>query len=234
MAEIFLDVEPRQESGKSKVKDLRDQGFIPGVVYGGAKLTQPIKIGHKQLLQLIHQHRLESVVINLRIAEEKKQKPRPCIIKELQYDPVTGDVLHVDFNEISLTKLIRVNVPIIATGQPLGVKQEGGTLEHIMWEVEVECLPTEIPREIQVDVSQLKIGDAIHVRDIAFSNQVKVLADPEASVLSVTAAVKEEVAPPLEGEEKLEPEVIKEKKEMPAEGEEPEAKPQKAQKQEEK
>lgn len=223
MEELFLEVEPRKELGRSKVSDLRESGFIPAVVYAQGKESLPVRVSHKALLGLVHQHRLESAVVNLTIKDDKKNKPRPCLIKEIQYDPVHGDIIHVDFNEISLTKAIRVNVPVVAKGEPIGVKQEGGSLEHILWEVEVECLPTDIPKEIAVDVSPLKIGDSIHIRDITFPSGVKVLNDTGAIVLSVAAPMKEEVpVEAVEGAETQEPEVIKEKKEVPAEGEEQE------------
>jgi large subunit ribosomal protein L25 len=219
MEEIILEIQPRDELGKNKVKGLRGKGFIPAVIYAEGKKSQAIKVSHRQLWQLIHQHRLESMVINLKIQDDQKQKGRSCLIKEIQYDPVKGDIIHVDFNEISLTKVIKVNVPVVAKAEPIGAKQEGGSLEHILWEIEVECLPTDIPKGIEVDVSQLKIGDAIHIKDITFPPNIKVLNAPEAIVFSVTAPIKEEVvAPAVEGEEKQEPEVIKEKKETPAEG----------------
>ncbi|MCX5702678.1 MAG: 50S ribosomal protein L25 [Candidatus Omnitrophica bacterium] len=226
MEEIFLDVQLREEVGRGKVKDLRDKGFIPAVIYGLEKDSQAVKIAHRQLIRLVHQHRIENVIINLRIQDDKKQKAKSCLIKEIQYDPVHSDILHVDFNEISLTKVIKVNVPVVAKGEPAGVKQEGGSLEHNLWELEVECLPTEIPKDFEVDVSLLKIGDAIHVKDITFPPNIKVLTSLEAIVLSVAEPIKEEVAvAPVEGEEKQEPEVIKEKKEVPAEeGEEEEEK----------
>jgi large subunit ribosomal protein L25 len=223
MEEIYLEVEPRDELGKGKVKDLRQQGFIPAVIYGRTKESQAIKVPHRQFLRLLHQHRLENTMINLKLhkgtaAASTTAKARPCLIKEIQYDPVKGDIIHVDFNEISLTEVIKVSVPLVAKGEPIGVKQEGGSLEHILWEVEVECLPTDIPAQITVDVSALKIGDDIHIKDISFPPKVKVLNDPEAVVLSVAAPIKEEVVvQPVEGEETPEPEVIKEKKEVPAE-----------------
>ncbi len=221
MEEIILEIQPREEIGKSKVKDLREKGFIPAVVYAAGKKSQPIKVSHRQLWQLIHQHRLESIVINLKIPDDKKQKGRACLIKEIQYDPVKGDIVHVDFNEISLTKVIKVNVPVVAKGESIGVKQEGGSLEQILWEIEVECLPTDIPKDIEVDVGLLKLGDAIHIKDITFSSNIKILNVPEAIIFSVTAPLKEEVAAAaVEGEEKQEPEVIKEKKEVAAEGKE--------------
>lgn len=219
MEEIFLEAKLREETGRSKVKQLRKDGFIPAVVYAEGRDSQAVKVSHHELLQLLHQHRLESMVINLKIKEDKKQKSRPCLIKDIQYEPVKGDILHIDFNEISLTKVIKVNVPVVAKGEPAGVKQEGGSLEHILWEIEIECLPTEIPKEFEVDVGALKIGDSIHIKEIKFPPQIKVLNDPEAMVLSVVAPIKVEevVVPPAEGEVPAEPEVIKEKKEMPPE-----------------
>ncbi|MDD2680170.1 MAG: 50S ribosomal protein L25 [Candidatus Omnitrophica bacterium] len=221
MEELFLDAEIREETGRGKVKALKDKGFIPAVVYAEGKSALALKLSHRQLVQLVHHHRIEGVVINLNIKEDKKQKSRPCLIKEIQHDPVHGEIIHVDFNQISLTKEIKVNIPVVAKGEPIGVKQEGGSLEHILWEIEVECLPTNIPKDIEIDVTQLKMGESIHVKDIVVPQGVKVLNDPGAIVLSVAAPMKEEVpVEAVEGEAAQEPEVIKEKKEVPAEGEE--------------
>ncbi|MCX5706540.1 MAG: 50S ribosomal protein L25 [Candidatus Omnitrophica bacterium] len=221
MEEIFLDAEVREEIGRGKVKDIRDKGFIPAIIYAEGKDALALKLSHRQLVQLVHHHRIEGVVINVNIKDDKKNKSRPCLIKEIQYHPVHGEIIHVDFNQISLTKAIKVNVPVVAKGEPIGVKLEGGALEHILWEIEVECLPTSIPKDIEVDVAQLKMGDSIHVKDITVPVGVKILNDPEAIILSVAAPMKEEVpVEAVEGEEKQEPEVIKEKKEVPpAEGE---------------
>jgi large subunit ribosomal protein L25 len=219
MEDIFLDVEPREELGKGKVKDLREKGFIPGVVYAEGKDSLSVKVSHSLLLKLIHQHRIEGILINVKIKDDKKRSLRSCLIKEIQYDPVHGDIIHVDFNEISLTKVIKVNVPVVTVGEAVGVKQEGGSLEHILWEVEVECLPTDIPKDIGVDVGPLKIGDSIYIKDLSVPPGVKILNDLQAIVLTVSAPMKEEVVvAPVEGEEKQEPEVIKEKKEVPIEG----------------
>jgi large subunit ribosomal protein L25 len=226
MDEIILAAQSREELGRGKVKDLRDKGFIPAVVYTGGKEALPLKVSHSELIKLVHQqHRIEGVIINLKVEADTKHKSRPCLIKEIQYDPVHGDIVHVDFNEISLTKAIKVSVPIVAKGEPIGVKQEGGSLEHILWEVEIECLPTSIPKEIEVDISNLKLKDSIHIKDINFPAGIKVLTDPSSIVLTVAEPMKEEVPVAAEeGEVKQEPEVIKEKKEVPAEGEEAEAK----------
>jgi len=235
MEELFLDAEVREEIGRGKIKGLKDKGFIPAVVYAEGKSALALKLSHRQLIQLVHHHRIEGVVINLNIKDDKKQKSRPCLIKEIQHDPVHGEILHVDFNQISLTKAIKVNVPVAAKGEPLGVKQEGGSLEHILWEIEVECLPTSIPKDIEVDVTNLKMGESIYIKDIVLPQGVKVLNDPGAIILTVAAPMKEEVpVEAVEGEEKLEPEVIKEKKEVPAEGAAEEGKEAKEEKKEKK
>ncbi len=221
MEEIILEAELREEIGRISLTDLRKKGFIPAVVYADGKESYPIKVGHRALLRLVHEHHVENAVINLKVKDDKKKKTRSCLIKEIQYDPVKSDILHVDFNEISLTKAIKVNVPVAVKGESVGVKQEGGSLEHILWEIEVECLPTDIPKHFEIDISALKIGDSIHVKDLAAPSNIKVLNDPESIILSVSAPMKEEApAEALEGEEKKEPEVIKEKKEEPAEGKE--------------
>ena len=216
MEEIFLEAELRDGSGRAKAKDLRDNGYLPAVVYFRGKSALSIKISRSTLLKLVHQHRFESTIINLKIKNDKKTQGRPCLVKEIQYDPVGEDIIHLDFNEISLTESIKVNVPVETKGEAVGVKQEGGSLEHLLWEVEVECLPTNIPKNIEVDISSLKMGEAIYIKDIVFPQGVKPLNDPAAIILHVVAPMKEEVpAEVVEGEVKQEPEVIKEKKEIP-------------------
>ncbi|MFA5362450.1 MAG: 50S ribosomal protein L25 [Candidatus Omnitrophota bacterium] len=220
MEEIFLEVDPRQEVGRGKVKDLREQGFIPGVVYSGGKEAVSVKLARRKFMQLLHEHRLENMIINVKVKGDDKEKGRPCMIKEMQHDPVHEHILHIDFVEVSLTKVIKVNVPVMTKGESAGVKQEGGSLEHILWEIEVECLPTKIPQNVEIDISKLKIGDSVFIKDIGFPPEVKVLNDPDAIVLTISAPMKvEEPAEVAEGEEKKEPEVIKEKKETAEEGE---------------
>jgi large subunit ribosomal protein L25 len=171
----------------------------------------------KDLVEVLHTKAGSNVIITLKVqSEEKALKDKTVIVKELQHDPVRGSILHVDFGEISLTDTLKVNVPIVAKGDPVGVKQEGGVLEHIMWEVQVECLPTDIPEKIECDVSALKIGDAIFVKQLAVPEGVKILNDPELIAMIVKPPhiekPKEEVV-----EEVAEPELIREKKEKEAE-----------------
>ncbi len=219
MAEIILEAQIRENKGKGKVKAIRDDGFTPAVIYGEGKESFAIQVSSRELIQLVHRHRLENAIINLKIKDDKKAKSRACLVKEIQHDPVHGNIVHVDFNEISLTKEIKINVPVVAKGEAVGVKQEGGSLEFVMWEIEVECLPTAIPAEIEVDVTNLKMGDAIHIKDIKLPAGVKPLSDPDSTVVHVVAPMKEEVPVEegLEGEAAKEPEVIKEKKEVPGE-----------------
>ncbi len=219
MEEINLTVQARKETGRSKAKSLRLGGFIPGIVYGEGKKSQPIHVDRKTFLRLLKSQKGENVVINLSVAsEDKKSKEIPVIIKELQHNPVTDELIHIDFNQISLTKEIKVKVPIVAKGEPIGVKQDGGSLAHLLWDLEIECLPTQIPANIEVEVSNLKIGDAVHIKDLSLPKGIKVLHDPDLVVLSVAPPVKEVVAEEaaVEGAP-TEPEVIKEKKEVPAE-----------------
>lgn len=208
MEKINLKAKLRDELGKEAVKKLRAQGLIPAVVYKG-KNSLNIKVPSKDFLEVIHTKAGENVVVNLQI--ESKKPSRTAIIKETQYHPVRGDILHVDFNEISLTEVLTVKVPIAVKGEAQGIK-EGGVLEHALWEIEVECLPTQIPENVPVDVSPLKIGDSILVKDLHLPGGVKVLSDPETTVVSlaVPRVEEEEVAKPEE--EAVEPEVIMEKK----------------------
>lgn len=218
MEEISLEAELREQRGRAAVKDLKESGYLPAVVYSHGKDALSLQISRSALLKLVHQHHLETSIINLKIKNDKKAA-RPCLIKEIQYNPVGENIVHLDFNEISLTEAIKVNIPIETRGEAVGVKQEGGSLEHLLWEIEVECLPTNIPKNIEVDISPLKMGEAVYVKDLVFSPGVKPLHDPAAVVLHIVAPMKEEApAEAVEGEVKEEPEVIKEKKEVPAEG----------------
>ena len=128
MEEIVLEAELREGKGRANSKDLRESGYLPAVVYFHGNDALSVKVSRSLLLKLVHQHRLESVIINLKIKDDKKAKGRSCLVKEIQYDPVREDIIHIDFNEISLTEAIKVNVPISTKGEAIGVKQEGGSL----------------------------------------------------------------------------------------------------------
>lgn len=215
MEQVKLEAEIREEKGDGPVGRLRQSGFIPAVVYKDGEALS-IKVSKRGLEKALHTSKGENVIVALTIA---KAKSKTAIIKEVQHDPIKEDVLHVDFQEISLTETLRVNVTVAPKGEAIGVKQDGGILQHIMWEVEVECLPTQIPEKLEVEVSSLKIGDSVSVKDLIVPKGIKVITDPELRVMSVEPPMKEEaleVATPAEG---AEPEVMKEKKEVPEEGE---------------
>ncbi|MFA5388710.1 MAG: 50S ribosomal protein L25 [Candidatus Omnitrophota bacterium] len=213
----------REEKGKEKNKRLRATGLVPGVVYRKGEPSLSLKIDSKSLAKTLHTDAGENVIIKLFVEGDKKKKERIVVIKELQKDPVKDILVHVDLNEISLTETLKVKVPLMAKGEAIGVKQEGGVLQHVMWEVEVECLPTNIPDKIDADVTNLAIGGTISLKDIPAPEGVKILGDPESIVFSVehVKTVEEAVAAPAAEGEASEPELIREKKEKEeAEGEE--------------
>ncbi len=208
MEKVILNAEVRKETGKTKVKDLRKKDLIPAVVYRSGKECVNLKIKVRDLFKALHTSAGENVLLTLKVKDDKK-KERPCLIKELQRDPVKENIMHVDFNEISLTEKIEVKVPVHSHGEAEGAVKDGGVLEHILWEIEVECLPTNIPEKIEVEVSPMKIGDTVYVKDLNIPPGVKVLSDPELTVLSVVPPAKEEVVEEVPGEEAdAEPEVI--------------------------
>lgn len=219
MEKIVLKAETREGSGKAKAKDLRKKDIIPAVVYKGGKEALKLQVTSGDLNEILHTRAGENVIVTLKISGESKGKDKTVLIKEIQREPIRGLILHVDFNEISLTDTLKVNVPLASHGEPVGVKSDGGTLEHVMWELQVECLPTNIPEKIEVEVSDLKIGDAIYVKNITAPEGVKILTDPELIALIVkppkVEAPKEEVA----GETAAEPELIRKKKEVEEEAE---------------
>ncbi len=238
MERIKLDAQIREEVRKNKVKKLRKLDFVPACLYKEGKETKNIKVDKKSLSEVLHTKAGENVIVDLLLSDEKTKNARPVMIKEVQYHPIKSEILHVDFNEISLTKSIEIKVPIVTKGDPEAVTKEDGTIEHVMWEIEVECLPTNIPEQIEVQVGELKIGDKIHVKDLSVPPGVKILSDPEQTVLSAEPPHVEEVAEevPEEGEEGTEPEVIKKGKKEEEEGEaaEGEKAPPKAEKTQEK
>lgn len=213
MEKVILKVGTREGSGKKDAKDLRARKLIPSVVYKDGKDALKLQLAEADLAEVLHTKAGENVIVTLRIADgDSKAKDKTVVIKEIQREPVKGRILHIDFNEILLTETLKVDVPLAAHGEPEG-KKDGGTLEHIMWELQVECLPTNIPEKIEVDVSKLKIGDAIHVKDIAVPEGVKVLVDPELIAMIVKPPKAEPPKEEVEAEAVAEPELIRKKKE---------------------
>jgi large subunit ribosomal protein L25 len=229
MKTIALKAWTRDACGKEISKKMREEGFIPAVVYGKAKKSLIIKVSKKDLLKILGTQAGENVLLDLKIEDAKKEGTQhTAMIKEIQYHPVNAEPLHIDFYKISLKDKIKVKVPIHTKGEAAGVKQDGGILEHILWELEIECLPTQIPEKIDIDVNALKIGDSIFVKDLSMpSADIKVLSDAEQIVVSCAAPAKEEEIKPEEAAaaETAEPEVIKQKKPLEEGAQEAEAKP---------
>jgi large subunit ribosomal protein L25 len=210
MAEATLQVQARTERGKQGAKHLRNQGFVPGVLYGPGEQPSLLSIQLKDFLHLLHT-RGRNVVVDLAVGDKKRKIK--AFIYEIQHDPISGDIIHVDLKHISLKEKINVTIPIRLSGIPIGVKNEGGILEHLMHSIEITCLPTEIPDAITLDVSQLHTGGVIHVKDLPLE---KLEANSAAEhIVAHVVAPKLHVAEEEKPEEvaTAEPEVIGGKKE---------------------
>ena len=203
-----LNVTRRRECGTRPTRRLRLQGVVPGVVYGKDVPPIAVSMPARALSKLLRSGRGEHPLVRL-TAQEPPGWEQAVLVKEVQHDPVDETVLHVGFHAVRLTERIRVKVPVLLKGDAVGVKQDGGILEHFLREVEIECLPTEIPAHVEVDVGPLKIGDTLHVRDLASVPGVQMTTDPESVIASVLKPREEK---PEEATAVTEPEVIREKK----------------------
>ena len=246
MERPILVAKSRVALGTRVVRRMRREGLIPGVVYGKATSPIPVLVSRKDLTKFLHAQEGEHGLLTLRVEADPALKgkggvdsrgllEKPVLIKDIQHDPVDGEIVHIDFHVIVLTEQIRIKIPIVLKGEPVGVKEEGGILEHFLREVEVECLPTEIPKQVEHDISSLSIGDAIHVRDLVPPAGARITTELESVIASVLARKEEKIEEVAEAI--TEPEVIREKKpeaeEVEAKGEE-EKKAEKVEKKEEK
>ena len=204
MERVTLNVEKREKSGKGGARSLRRSGIIPAIVYKGGN-SMPVQLSGKELSKFISKTAGEQVIVNLQFSEDTKQ----AIVKDYQKDPVIGDLLHVDFQEISATETMRVSVHVVIKGEALGVKRDKGILQHGLREIEIECLPDKIPGHVDVDVTNLLIGQSVHVSDLKLGEGIRILTDSH-DVLASVIGIKEEVVVPVEAvAETVEPEVIK-------------------------
>src|SRR5690242_11021181 len=206
MAIVPLEGRVRPGTGKGPARSARRAGEIPGVIYGAGETPQALAVPKKEFeLALKKAHAGGNVIVALKLDGAAEQT---AIIREVQRDPISHDILHLDFHHISLTEKVTVEVTIHLVGTPDGVKNGGGILEHITRTVEIECLPTQIPQHLEADVSGLAIGDSIHVRDLVIPN-AEVLSDPDTTVATVVppTVMTETPAAPAAGTS-TEPEVI--------------------------
>ena len=224
MEQILVKADKRSELGKGGARSLRRMGLLPSIVYSGGDST-PIKIEAKEMSKLILSGVGEHALITIELNEDgSKVSEHPVLIKDYQRDPVSEELLHVDFIQVSLEEVITITVSLHISKPPVGVKM-GGILQYRLREVEVECLPTRIPDKFEIDASPLQIGDSFRVSDLPIQEGITIITDPAKVILSVSAPVVEEAAPAeTAAEEQAEPELVKGK------GKEGEEKPTKEEK----
>jgi large subunit ribosomal protein L25 len=220
MPEIVVAAQSRTETGKNVNRRLRAKGLIPGVLYATAKKPQAVSVSPKEIGSILRSKTGENTLFELDLEGAR----RKVILKEFQVEPIKGQLLHADFYEVALDKKLEVSVHIELVGTPVGVKVEGGVLDFITRELEVECLPMDIPEKITVDVSELGMGKHLRVADIKAPERVAILTEPDVVIVHVVMPRAEEApaaaaeAAPAEGAAAVaEPEVIKKGK--TAEGE---------------
>src|SRR5579864_5354840 len=228
--EITVAAEARASRGKNEARRTRRAGMIPAIVYGAYKEAVPIAVSPRHISQILHSKTGHNTIFNVNIQGGENT---PVMVVDRQFDPIKGNLLHVDLKRIDLSKRIRVSVPVLSEGEAKGVKQQDGLLELVTREIEIECLPNEIPEHFTVDVTELMIGQSKRASDIPLSGSLKLISPPDAVIAHVVTikVVAEptpaEVAVPTAEAAPTEPEVIKKgkKEEEVAAEEKAEAKP---------
>ena len=196
---IELKADIRQSVGNGPARALRREGRVPAILYGPGKDSVMLSVSVSKIEQIIKDSSAGHVFVDLVIGDEKKAK-RHAMIKELQTNPVSRDLLHIDFYEISMDRKIKVNVPVMAVGKSKGVEL-GGILQIIRRELEVLCLPGEIPETFEIDITDLDIGDSVHVNEIPLKGDIEISADVNFTVLTVVSPKVEEEPVEEEDEE---------------------------------
>jgi large subunit ribosomal protein L25 len=209
-----LTVTPREGKGKQAAKRLRRAGKIPAILYGGSA-PQTIAVDPKAVLKMIHGHEGTTQLLSLQF-DGGGTNSRMAIIRDMQFDPVSEDLLHVDLQEVSADRAITVRVAVHPVGEAIGVRDTKGILNLVLHELEISCLPTNIPQRIDADVSGLAIGDVLTVRDLAAPEGVRILNDPGQAIATVSPPMAEETAAPAAvtpaATATAEPEVLTERK----------------------
>jgi large subunit ribosomal protein L25 len=203
----------RDTFGKNEARRTRRDGKVPGVLYGGAgNGATPISVEPKALLKILHSESGVNTLISLKLGGAASK----VLVKEYQLDPVTHQVLHADFYRVAMDRLLQVMIPVVVKGEAKGVKQQGGLLEFIRREIEIECFPADIPEHVEIDVSELMLHQGIRVRDLAVAEKWKPVSDADMMIVHVILPKAEEVAAPADAAAaaaaptaQAEPEVIK-------------------------
>ncbi len=208
--DITVAAESRDSRGKNEARRLRAHGSVPAVLYGGSDGATPVAVNPKELTKILNSKTGHNTIFNLNVTGKEKA---PVMIIDWQYDPIKDSLLHVDLKRIDLTKRITVKVPVITQGDPKGVKIQGGIHEIVTREVEIECLPDDIPEQFTVNVSELMIGQSVRAAEIPMSGSMKLLS-PSDAVISHVVSLRAEEAPAAETAvaatpAAAEPEVIK-------------------------
>ncbi|HEX4959615.1 MAG TPA: 50S ribosomal protein L25 [Thermoanaerobaculia bacterium] len=200
-----IEVQPREETGKNANRRSRARGKIPAVVYGAGKESVSIEVDRKTLVDTMKGHGGENPIFLLKLGD----KERHAMIRNLQVDPVSRQVIHIDFQRVLMDQKVRVAVPVELVGTAVGVKVEGGLLDFVTREVHVECLPGQIPKHLEADVTALHVGQHVEARDLALPEGVELLDEPEKVLASIShGKLEAEIAEPGAAE----PEVIKKTK----------------------
>jgi len=227
MSEFVVPAESRVETGKNANRRLRVQGKIPGILYAAGKKPLAVAVSPREIVAILRSPSGENTLFDLDLGGKRRR----VILKEFQKEPVRGQLLHADFYEVVLDKPIQVKVRVEYTGTPIGVKVQGGLVDFVTRELELECLPADIPEKITVEISHLELGKHVRVSDVKLGDKVKVLTEPDVVIVHIVTP-RAEVAAEAEAAEAApeavaaEPEVIKKGKPT-AEGEAAEAKPEK-------
>jgi large subunit ribosomal protein L25 len=225
--EAILEATERTSFGKNEARRVRRDGQVPAILYGTAEgpnaEATPIAVSPRALLRILHSESGVNTLISLKL----KGSEAKVLVKEYQLDPVSHKVLHADFYRIRMDRAIRVTIPVSVKGEPKGVKQQGGVLEFIRREIDIECLPADIPENVEVDVSELMLHQGLRVRDLTLNPKWKAISDPDMMFLHIIMPKAEEAAAPAEAAAApaaapaapAEPEVIKKGKKEEAEDE---------------
>jgi large subunit ribosomal protein L25 len=235
MDQITVEARPRDERGKNAARRLRRQGQVPAVLYGGEGKSLALAVNAKQLAAILRSQSGHNTIFKVKLPTGDQS----AMLTDWQVDPLLGSLLHVDLLRVAMDVRMHVMVPVHTFGEPQGVKLQGGIFEMVTREVEIECLPSEIPGEIRVDVSELMIGKQLRVGDLPIdATKIKLVSDPQRVVAHVVALRAEEEKPAeavaAEAAAPAEPEVIKKGKKEEEEGEEAAAAPAAEEKEKEK
>lgn len=221
MKSVALKASPRALGRRAGAKKLRSEGRIPAVIYGRQTQPQNLEISAKELGDLIKHSVSENLLVDLAVKDDTRPQ-RLALVQEIQHNPLSGEVLHVDFHEVAENEKVTVSIPVETVGEAIGVKTEGGILEHVLFKVRARGLPKDLPEQITADVSQLKIGQAIHLGELKAPPGVEFIGDKAIPVIAVAAprTEEEEAAEAAEAAAAVpgEVEMIKEKKEEGEEG----------------